>query len=151
VNLFFGRHLPRQRRHVHQRRLIAGNGTLDVAATASPTPARSSPAAAGAIGHAYGCGQCESRPDQRRRDRSAERGQPRRVRDHRSGSTRGNLNVTPINGYVPANGDTLTPLTYASRTGTVYVPGTWLPTYNPDEPLARLRQHDQPWIGTTGN
>jgi hypothetical protein len=60
--------------------------------------------------------------------------------------------VTNINGYTPLNGDALTPLTYASRTGTLGIsPDTWLPTYNAANLSLVFDPNINRWIGASGN
>lgn len=67
----------------------------------------------------------------------------------------GQLNVSNIGSYVPANGDTYVPVTFASATGifTVNPADTYTETYNPTNLTLVFGTVDliNRWIGTSGN
>jgi hypothetical protein len=63
----------------------------------------------------------------------------------------GTLNVTPINGYAPQGGDTLVPLTFASRSGALEVsPADWSSTYNPTNLTLGFSPLNR-WTAASGN
>jgi hypothetical protein len=66
----------------------------------------------------------------------------------------GGLGVTPLGGYVPQAGDSIVPLTYASRSGTLNVtPAAWTSTYNATNLTLSIPVVDavNRWIAASGN
>jgi hypothetical protein len=131
--------------------IIAGNGTLDVAATSFTNAGTLRPGGTGAIGTLTVAGNATLASSSLIDIEAQSAASHDVLAITGAAALNGNLNVTPINGYAPANGDTLTPLTYASRSGTVFVPGTWLPTYNPGSLSLGFDSNINRWVGTTGN
>jgi autotransporter-associated beta strand protein len=131
--------------------IIAGNGTLDVAATSFTNAGTLRPGGTGAIGTLTVAGNATLASSSLIDIEAQSAASHDVLAVTGAAALNGNLNVTPINGYAPANGDVLTPLTYANRSGTVFVPGTWLPTYNPSSLSLGFDSNINRWVGTTGN
>jgi autotransporter-associated beta strand protein len=132
--------------------VIAGSGTLDVSGTSFTNSGTLRPGGAGAIGTLTVSGNATLSPTSLLEVEAQGAGNHDVVAITGAASLNGALSVTPINGYAPVNGDGLAPLTYASRTGTVYVAtDRWLPSYNPTSLSLVFDNTLNRWVGTSGN
>ena len=129
--------------------VIAGNGTVDVAATSFTNSGTLRPGGSGAIGTLTVQGDATLNGTL---DIEAQGAGSYDVLAVTGAATLGGaLNVTPINGYAPQGGDTIVPLTFASRSGALDInPADWLATYNPANLALTFSQLNR-WIAASGN
>jgi autotransporter-associated beta strand protein len=131
--------------------VIAGNGTLDVAATNFTNSGTLRPGGAGAIGTLTVQGNAVLNGTLDIEAQGAGAGNHDVLAVTGAATLGGGLHVTPINGYAPQGGDTLVPLTFASRSGTLNVtPTDWSATYNPGDLTLSFAPLNR-WIAATGN
>jgi hypothetical protein len=138
--------------------VIAGSGTLDATGTTFTNNGTLRPGGSGAVGTLTiignaafgGSGAIEIEAQ------GSGMGQHDVLVVTGSASLGGSLNVINVGGYVPANGDVLVPVTFASGAGTfIVIPaGVYAATYNTTNLTLVLGMLDDlinRWIGATGN
>jgi filamentous hemagglutinin family protein len=131
--------------------VIAGNGTLDVTATSFTNSGTLRPGGAGAIGTLTVAGDAVLNGTLDVEAQGAGAGGYDVLAVTGAATLGGGLNVTAINGYVPQFGDTLVPLTFASRSGALNVnPTDWMSTYNPGNLTLNFVPTNR-WVAATGN
>jgi autotransporter-associated beta strand protein len=131
--------------------VIAGNGTLDVAATSFTNTGTLRPGGAGAIGTLTVQGDAVINGTLDIEAQGASAGNYDVLAVTGAATLGGALEVTPINGYAPQGGDSIVPLTFASRSGALNVsPADWSSTYNPAN-LTLVFSPLNSWIAASGN
>jgi len=130
--------------------VIAGGGTLDVEATSFTNTGTLRPGGAGAIGTLTVQGDAVLNGLLDIEAAGTAAGQYDVLAVTGAATLGGALNVTPINGYAPQAADTIAPLTFASRSGTLNVATFgWFGTYNPG--YLTLDYGVEHWVGTSGD
>jgi autotransporter-associated beta strand protein len=134
--------------------VIAGNGTVDVSATSFTNNGTLRPGGAGAIGTLTVQGNAVLNGTLDIEAQGATAGSYDVLAVTGAATLGGGLGVTPLGGYVPQTGDSIVPLTYASRSGTLNVtPATWTSTYNATNLTLSIAAADavNRWVAGSGS
>jgi filamentous hemagglutinin family protein len=132
---------------------INGSGTLDVTGTSFTNAGTLRPGGSGALGTLTIAGNAVLAPSSlvEIEAQGAGAGNHDLLAILGAATLGGDLSVLPVNGYAPAAGDAITPVTYASRSGSLNPGAAWFPIYNASSLRLEFDPAINRWIGTSGN